>query len=289
MSNNKSSIHPSIIAALIGVMGTIIVTLITIYANRIAPPPQPTPFPTWTSMPTSTITDTPVPTDTVPAGDPTSTPAPDTATPEPTFTLAPPAIGGDWANGCISALWQPYPSSIQPGQMNGCLLQPVDKFYTSGGRLAFMFNGRVGGAQIYGLFAPLPSDGTVSLSVFLTDVTNGEVLMGTFAEPDPASSGVLLVFPSGNNVKRQRVILRTMPNANIFSQSDRPLEANPPIYDAFLDFNRDTVKVSVLQNQIDLGSVPVVSANKWLFLGYQVLNGSNRLQAEFFSPIVRPR
>ncbi len=290
MSNNNPSrrIDPSIVAALIGVLGTIVVTLITLfYSNR--PGPQPTPFPpSPTAMPTSTITDTAVPTTTVAPGEATSTPAPETPTPELTFTPAPPAIGADWANGCISALWKPYPSDIQPDQINGCLSQPViEKFYTSSGRLAFTYVGRVGSAQISGLFAQLPSDGTVSLSVLLTEVTNGEVLMGIFAEPDPTSNGMLLVFPAGNNVKKQKVIFRTMPNGNIFSQST--LEANPPIYDAFLDFNGGTVSVKLMKNQINLGSVPVLSPNKWLFIGYQVFSGSNRLQAEFYSPIIQTR
>ena len=90
-------------------------TIITLYANRIAPSLQPTPspLPTWTIPATATITHTPVPTDTVPVGEPSSTPEPDTPTPVPTFTPAPPAIGSDWANGCISVLWKPYPSTIQ--------------------------------------------------------------------------------------------------------------------------------------------------------------------------------
>ena len=72
MSTNKRSIDPAIIAALIGVTGTICVTIITLYANRIVPPPQSqtTPLPTWTTPPPATITDTPAPTDTVPAGEP---------------------------------------------------------------------------------------------------------------------------------------------------------------------------------------------------------------------------
>src|SRR5690606_18507643 len=110
----KRSIDPTIIAAVIGVMGTLCVTLISLFANRLFPEPQPTPFPTWTFTATATITETPVPTDTVPAGEPTSTPAPDTPTPEPTPTPIPPAIGSDWANGCISVLWRPYPGTIQP-------------------------------------------------------------------------------------------------------------------------------------------------------------------------------
>src|SRR5215212_1435086 len=141
MSKEKRSMDTNIIAALIGVSGTIIVTLITLYANR--PAPQPTPFPTWTPPATSTVADTPVPTDTVPAGESTSTPEPDTPTPEATFTPAPPEIGGDWANNCISARWVLYPSSIQTEQHNGCWVQLVDKFYTSNGRLAFSYVGRV--------------------------------------------------------------------------------------------------------------------------------------------------
>src|SRR6266516_2484600 len=93
MSKNKRSMDPSIIAALIGVIGTITVTLITVYANRPAPQPPTTLPVTWTIPPTATIANTPVPTDTVPAGEPSSTPAPDTPTPEPTFTPTPPPIG----------------------------------------------------------------------------------------------------------------------------------------------------------------------------------------------------
>src|SRR5574341_2055592 len=133
--SRKTRIDPAIIAALIGVCGTVTVTVISLLAPRLAP--QPTPFPTapvvFTS--TSTTVPTPVPTDTVPPGEPTSTPAPDTPTPLPTATLPP--VGADWVNGCISALWKPYPTSIQPSQINGCLVQPVDKFYISiVGRLA---------------------------------------------------------------------------------------------------------------------------------------------------------
>src|ERR1044071_1875060 len=139
MSTNKRSIDPAIIAALIGVMGTVCVTAVTLYVNYFGPrPPSPTAIvqPTWTvAVPaTATIANTPVPTDTVPVGEPSSTPAPDTPTPQPTFTSAPPVIGDDWANNCISALWQPYPN-IQTEQKDGCLVPLVDKFYTANGHL----------------------------------------------------------------------------------------------------------------------------------------------------------
>ncbi len=289
MSNNKRSIDPVIIAALIGVMGTVIVTIISLYANRIAPPPQPTPFPTWTIPPTSTITNTPIPTDTVPAGDSTSTPAPATPTPEPTFTPLPPAIGEDWVNNCISALWILYPSDLQPGQENGCLIGPVDQFYTSGGRLAFTFADTIPSAQVHGLFAQLPSDGTATLNVDLTQVSKGEVLIGIFAEPDISSKGLFLVIPSNNNVRRQRMLVRTMPNRRTFAQPNGPLESDSATYDVSFDFNGGSVNVKLKNNQINLGSVPLNSPNKWLFLGYQVFNGTNRLQVEFFDLAVQAR
>src|SRR5574341_1576519 len=145
--SRKTRIDPAIIAALIGVCGTVTVTVISLLAPRLTP--QPTPFPTapvvFTS--TSTTVPTPGPTDTVPPGEPTSTPAPDTPTPLPTATLPP--VGMDWINGCISALWKPYPTSIQPNQVNGCLVQPVDKFYTGNGRLAFTYC-RLFGQQVAG-------------------------------------------------------------------------------------------------------------------------------------------
>jgi hypothetical protein len=287
MSNNKRSIDPTIVAALIGVVGTIIVTLITVYANR--PAPQPTPFPTWTIPPTSTSADTPVPTDTVPAGDPTSTPEPDTPTPEATPTPPPPAIGEDWVNNCISALWVLYPSGLQPEQENGCLVGPVDTFYTSGGHLAFTFSDTVPSAQIYGLFAQLPSDGTASLKVDLTEVSKGEVLIGIFAEPDVNSNGLFLVIPSNNNLRKQRMLIRTMPDKNTFAQTNGPIESETTTYDAFFDFNGGNVTVKLKNSQINLGSVPLNSPNKWLFLGYQVFNGTNNLRAEFFDLAVQER
>jgi hypothetical protein len=222
-----------------------------------------------------------MPTDTVPAGESTSTPEPDTPTPEPSFTPVPPEVGGDWTNGCISARWVAYPSSIQTPQRDGCLLQPVDKFYTNDRRLAFAFVGRVETADHYGLFTQLPADGTVDLSVLITGISNGEVLVGIFSEPDINSSGAVLVFPESKNVKRQEVLLRTMPDMKLFARPNDPLQADSSIYDVSFDFTAGSVKVKLHNKQIDLGSVPVPSPNKWLFIGYRVLSGSNNVPRNF--------
>src|SRR6266498_4361841 len=289
MSGDNKKIDPAVLAAIITVVGGIIITLITTLANRPARQlPTATPPPTWTNVPTATITDTPVPTSTVPAGEPTSTPAPDTATPAPTFTPTPPPIGADWVNNCISAMWKPFPD-IPVEQKDGCLVPLVDKFYTTNGHLAFAYSDRVSSAQIFGLFAQLPSDGTASLKVHLTDITKGEILIGIFSAPDPSSNGMLLVLPFGKDLQEQRMLVRTMPDKKTFAQTDGPVISSTQMYDMSFDFNGGNVNVKLKNNQINLGTVPVISTDKWLFIGYQVLNGTNNLQADFFDLAVQKR
>jgi hypothetical protein len=283
MAGDNKKMDPAVLAAIITVVGGIIITLITTFANRPAPvPPTATPFPTWTDVPTATITSTPVPTDTVPVGEPSSTPAPDTPTPQPSNTPAPPVIGDDWANNCISARWQPFPN-IQTEQKDGCLVPLVDKFYTANGHLAFSYSAKVQGAETHGLFAQLPPNGTASLKFHLTDVTKGEILIGIFSSADVNSNGVVLVIPSGKDVKQQRMLLRTMPNKNTFSQTSGAISSSSATYDAAFTFDSGNISLKLQNNQINLGSVKISAPEKWLFIGYQAYNGVNNLQADFFN------
>lgn len=284
MSNNKRSIDPAIIAALIGVTGTICVTIITLYVSRIAPPPQTTPLPTWTIPPAATLTNTPVPTDTVPVGEPTSTPEPDTPTPQPTFTPAPPAIGSDWANGCISILWKPYPATIPTTENNGCLVEPVNVFFAADGRLSFSVSGRFDDPQVFGLFAPFPASGRVNLNTFLKTLQDGEVWVGIFAEPDIQSQGMVLVIPPGD-VKRRPFVQKTMPGQVEVRRTDS-FSRNPPLYDVVFEFGNGSVTATLLGDTV-LDPVPFESAQQWLFVGYQVARGNNRIDAEFLNLFVQ--
>ena len=286
---NRARIDPTIIAALIGVCGTVAVALISIVAPRLVP--EPTPVPTGTSVVifTPTITNTPVPTDTVPAGDPTSTPAPATQTPEPTFTLAaptPPPIGADWINGCISALWKPWPTTIQTTETNGCLSEPVNLFFAADGRLTFLANGRFEDTQVYGMFAPIPANGTVSIKSFLRNLQDGEIWMGVFAEPTIESQGMIIVIPPGN-VKERLLVQKTMPG-QIELQSTQSFSQDPPIYDVVFDVSNGAVSTFILRDTV-FNSLPVNSAQPWLFVGYQVKRGNNRIDAEFIELVVQPR
>lgn len=286
---NRARIDPTIIAALIGVCGTVTVALISIIAPRLVPQPTgPTATPTWTVAVefTPTITYTPIPTDTVPAGDPTSTPAPDTPTPEPTFTPAPPAIGEDWRNGCISNLWKPWPTTIQTTDNNGCLAEPVNLFFAADGRLTFLANGRFQDTQVYGMFAPLPANGTVSIKSFLRTLQDGEIWMGIFAEPNIDSQGMVIVIPPGN-VKERPLVQKTMPG-QIELQQTQSFTQDPPVYDVVFDVSNGTVSTVILRDTV-FNALPIASAQPWLFVGYQVKKGSNRIDAEFLELVVQPR
>jgi hypothetical protein len=298
MSTNRR-IDPAIIAALIGVMGTVCVTIVTLYVNNFGlQPPQPTvPVqPTWTMPPTATIANTPMPTDTVPVGDPTSTPVPDTPTPEPSFTPAPPAIGGDWVNNCISVLWRPYPDLAQPTLGNGCLASPilfpeqVNLFFIENGSLKFQVNRTFESTQVYGLFAPIPisANGTVRIDTLLRRVQDGEIWMGIFAEPNLTSQGLVAVLPSGENVRNRPLIQKKMPEQvelqRMESFPDDPTQ-DPPHYSIVFELNNGEVRIQKL-GETEFTPVALNSAQPWLFVGYQV-NGNTRIEAEFLNLLVQ--
>jgi hypothetical protein len=289
-NNNKRLVDSSIIAALIGVMGTVCVTVVTVYFSYFAPQrqgPEPTAnvvLPTWTVPATATIVNSPVPTDTVEVGDPTSTPAPDTPTPEPTFTPAPPAIGSDWANGCISVLWKPWPDTIQTSENQGCLLEPVDLFFADDGRLTFLANRRYEDTEVHGLFAPLPANGAVNISAYLRTLQEGEIWMGVFAEPNIESQGMVIVIPAGN--VRQRVLVqKTMPG-QVELQQTASFAKDPPVYDVVFTFGNGAVSTTILRDTV-FNAVPVGAGQQWLFVGYQAKKGNNRIDAEFLNLLVQ--
>lgn len=286
MSQNRETpkkLDSNIIAAIIGTIGTITVALITIFANRQpSPTVQPTLTPvivTATSMPTA------IPTDTVPPGEPTSTPAPPTDTPEPTFTFTPVppvAIGQDWIDGCISSLWQAYPSSIPSvGKGNGCLQEPVFVFSADNGSLSFLYQRDANGpVETYGLFAPLPESGEVTFTVRLEDLSNVDLWIGIFSEPDIESNGLLMTIPAGN--PKNRVIVQKEIGTYETMQMTQNLAQNEGFSFTFT-FNALSARGSVDPNVFVTNPVSIPSAGKWLFLGYRGLSGSYRVEGEFLS------
>lgn len=276
----KNKIDPSIIAALIGVFGTILVTLITLYANRQTA--LQTPTPTTLVAFTSTATDPPIPTVTITLVEPTFTPMPATDTPIPTPTGVPPVeLGKDWAAGCISTSWKPYPSEVPVTEKgDGCWKEPVHVFSAENGDLDFLAERKNGSPEIYGLFAPLPEKGTVTIRIRLRDLSNVDLWMGVFAEPDVNSKGLLMIIPSGNVKKRvfaQKEIsdYETINTTSVLNQGSG--------FSVSFTFTTNSARSTVNPSIFVTSSVSIPSAQKWLFLGYKGLSGRYRVDGTFLS------
>jgi hypothetical protein len=234
---------------------------------------------------------TAVPTDTVPPGEPTSTPAPtDTPIPEPTSTPAPTdvpsvPIGQDWTQGCISSLWKLYPSSlIAVERGDGCLQEPVHVFAAVNGSLPFVAqrNGS-GPVSDYGMFAPLPESGSVSIIVRLEDLNNVDLWVGIFPEPDLRSDGLLLTIPAGN--VRKRVITQK----DVFTYETLQATQNLDQGSGFsFTFTFNSVAATGNVNPFIFKTNPfsMPAAEKWLYIGYRGLSGSYRVEGAFSNLII---
>ncbi len=285
----KKGIDPSIWAALIGVAGTIIVTIISINANK--PTPTPTAPPT---TPVVVFTDTAVPThlptDTAAPGQPTSTPAPtDTPAPTATFTattVPPVPIGEDWAEGCISALWQPYNSTgpVNGVVKDGCYSQPLNGFFASNGALTFLYDARLSSSQVIGMFAPLPATSTsVSVKVNLRDLTSSDIWIGLFSDASIDSQGLLMTIPTGK-VDSRPFIAWQMPGLNKITSTAFLNQGSG--YGVRFEFNAGTARAVVLPNVFATNTYSVPSAQKWLFVGFRATNGNNRIDGSFFDVVI---
>ncbi len=287
--SEKKGIDPSIWAALIGVVGTIVVTLITVNANK--PTPTPTIPPTTPVVAfTDTVTSTPKPTDTVPVGAPTSTPAPtDTPAPTATFTataVPPVPIGEDWSKGCISGLWQPYTSAgpVSGVVKDGCYSQPVNGFYAGNGAMTFLYEARLSSAQVIGMFAPLPATSTsVSVQVSLRDLTSSDIWIGLFSDASVDAQGLLMTIPTGK-VDSRPFIAWQMPGLNKITSTAFLSQGSG--YGVRFEYNAGSARAVVLPNVFATNTYSVPSAQKWLFIGYRATNGNNRIDASFFNLVI---
>jgi hypothetical protein len=282
-SRSKKSVDSAILAAIITVVGGICIALLPTALNILTPRLTPTSIPPTEIVSTSTTVPTPVPTTTVAAGEATSTPAPDTSTPEPTFTPAPPKIGEDWANDCISEVWIPFPS-VDTTITNGCRSQPIHSLFAANGRLEFVIQGRFDNTEQYGMFAPLPANGTTSIDMFLTTLQDGEVWVGVFSAPDLNSQGMIVVIPPGD-VKNRLLVQKTMPGQGEI-QSTASFPQSSAIYNVVFEVGNGSVTTRIMRDTV-FEPVPINSAQQWLFVGYQVKKGNNRMQAAFLNLLVQ--
>ena len=279
----KKEIDPSariqLIVGVLGLVGVLLSVFVPIIRDNIKQSNQPTQTPIIiVATPTQAQV---IPTDTVPAGDPTSTPAPATNTPEPTFTaVSPVEIGKDWAAGCISSLWKPYPTDILPvDKGNGCWQEPVYKFSADSGSLFLVSQRNANGpVEVYGLFAPLSENGKVSFTIRLNKLDDVDFVMGVFAEPDVTQAGLLMSVPYGNNMKKLKILeLDNITDQNGQGTVDLTQGSGFPIS---FTFSESSVKGTVEPFVYVTDPFPLSSAQKWLFLGYRSREGAYDVDVE---------
>ena len=286
----KKSLDGTIVAAIITGIVTIAVTAITVFGGR-----QSEAKPELTMLPivievTATTQPTAVPTDTVPAGDPSWNPTP-TDMPAPTPTDVPVlSAGADWLQGCISAVWTLYPDSAVVPDAGGCYSEPLgDAFSAREQQLVISVDKNVSEVvtEVVGIFTEIPNDSLVDLFIRLNTIDTGQLWIGVFAEKNVQSKGFLVVVPDGNK-KKANYELYEMPNSNRRFISDE-FTNNTGEYQ--LTFNVTPSDVSgKLERYVSLPSVNVSSDKKYLFIGYQTITGkTNRVVADLFSLLITPR
>jgi hypothetical protein len=283
---SPKKLDTTVTLAIIGLISAAIVAAIS-NADKLANAfrPQPTAaiistaaLPPTLEVPTATIPPTVIPTDTVPAGEPSSTPAPPTDTPTP--TPAPIALGEDWPQNCISTLWQPYPVIDTFPLGNGCLQQPIYFFETDNGRLNFQDDSKNSPSQVYGLFAPLPgSNGTVTVKVSLRELSKADLLMGVYPEQDLNSDGLLMAIPAGD-VKKGKILQKLSYNDYKSIDNTAPIDQRDG-YTITFTYTGSSVTASV--PGVYTFDKVTVGSPKYIFLGYRKLGPVYTADGTFIS------
>ena len=290
MSNKEPSkrMDTSILVAIITLIGTVAVAVISNLDKFAAI--RPTPASGTSVVPTEmlaaptavvfteTVAPTVVPTDTVPAGEPTSTALPPTDTP--TVTPAPVALGQDWPQNCISTLWQPYPLLETVPLGNGCWQQPIYFFETDNGGLVFQDDGRSSVSNVYGLFAALPGpSGTVTVKVSLRDLSKADLLMGVYQEQDLNSDGLLMAIPAGD-VKKEKILQKLSYNDYKSIDNTAPVDQRDG-YTITFTYTGTSVTASV--PGVYTFDKVTVGSPKYIFLGYRKLGPAYTADGMFLS------
>ena len=273
-SNKKWYDDKSVLLALLGVGGTIIAAIISILPQFIKTSPEPEPTQTaiiWTATIAESPTETPepvLPTDTVTPG-PTNT-----ATPSPSPTSITPSIS------CLDR-WQVISSDSDLTEGSGAGVCSLSSVPAGGGISMGVNNFREQGD--FGIATSLPADATISLSVRLTVLTQGEFWVALSNTPNPENNMYVLAFQPKSGELRTYI-----DQTSSFSEkyrykdvtSNTVYTSGPPfIYNITL-----TTSGNRVNPQIHFTDLPskIVNLPKYLFIGYSNKStlGSMTLQVE---------
>ena len=280
----------SVQLTILGVVGTITAAVITILPQLINSSPKPVPTHTpivWTATVAKSPTETlePVlPTETVTA---TPTPGPtDTATPSPSPTPITPPIG------CLDR-WQVISSDSDLTETSGagdCAQSSVPALgiSASGNGISIGVNNfkELGD---FGIALSLPADSTISLSVSLSVLTQGEFWVALSNTPNPENNLYILAFQPKSGELRTYIDQTSSFSARYRYRdvtSNTIYTSGPPfIYDITLATSGN--KISPQIHFTDLPS-QFVNLPKYLFIGYSNKStlGSMTLQVEISDLVI---
>jgi hypothetical protein len=283
--------NTQLIVAVIGLIGVLLTVFVPIIRDNIKEKNLATQTPIII-VATPTTANTPVPTDTVPPGMPTSTPAP-TSTPVPlpipTDTSEPAlAAGKDWLQNCISVVWMAYPDAATAGNDSRCYLEPVaDVFAMRDQRFTVFYENKVSSAEVVGMFAEVPSDSVVELIVHLDEISVGELWVGMLGDANFDAKGLVVAAPEGN-AKNSAFSVRTMPGVKELTLTNK-FKKDTGDYLISFDVSPNSV-VLTLEKYTTFNPVAVPSDKKYLFIGYRALAPStNHIEGSFFDLKITPR
>jgi hypothetical protein len=209
-----------------------------------------------------------------------------TPVPQPTATIYPPGI--DWKNGCVSSAWKIFPPEAQVKLLSkGCYQEPLARtgsYFADEQKLSLLMSNPVLSAEVFGLFAQLPSSGSVHLTIDLDELENGEIWVGIFSSPDPASNGLLLLIPPGDITNRV-FSLREMPH-EFETYLTASFTGDNGVYLLDLYYSAGAFNFAVNQRVFN-EKYPLDYSEKWLFIGYRAKIGMNQIEASFSDLIIK--
>ena len=89
-----------------------------------------------------------------------------------------------------------------------------------------------------------------------------------------------MVIPPGD-VKNQPLIQKTMPG-QLELQSTTAFAPPSPLYNVVFKFGNGSVETTIMRDTV-FNALPVNGTPQWLFVGFQVKKGNNRIDAEFLN------
>jgi hypothetical protein len=130
------------------------------------------------------------------------------------------------------------------------------------------------------MFAQIPANGIANIDVFLTTVEDGEIWLGVFSQPDITSQGMIIVIPPGD-VKNRVLVQKTMPGQVEYLRT-QSFPEHSATYNVEFQLDNGSVTTRIMRDTV-VDPLPIDSAQPWLFVGYQVKRGNNRIQATFLN------